>query len=145
VKARFLPILNAIGCLALTALVITQWGKERKRAHETEKLRIQLFASSENLAEANRRNAALERDITALKESIAAIQQSAEAATRTLAEESGKTGTLETELTAAREQIKTWEAAIAERDAKLRELNSDLTASRARLNEAIAKLKAAAQ
>jgi len=49
----------------------------------------------------------------------------------------------ETEITAAREQLKTWETAIAARDEKLRALDAELTATRRRLDEAIAKLKEA--
>ena len=69
------------------------------------------------------------------------------AAARGLAEQSSQAEVLQTELATTREQaaakIKAWEDAIAARDAKLQSLNADLTATRARLDEAIAKLKAA--
>jgi hypothetical protein len=40
--------------------------------------------------------------------------------------------------------MKAWQDAVSERDAKIRELNASLTATRNRLDEAISKLKQAA-
>lgn len=146
-KSRVLPILNAIGCLILTGLVVTQWRQERDHLRDIQNLQSALAGSRENLTAETRRSAALERDIAALKESIEATQQAAEAAARGLAEQSSQAEVLQTELATTREQaaakIKAWEDAIAARDAKLQSLNADLTATRARLDEAIAKLKAA--
>ena len=146
-KSRVLPILNAIGCLILTGLVVTQWRQERDHLRDIQNLQSALAGSREKLTAETRRSAALERDIAALKESIEATQQAAEAAARGLAEQSSQAEVLQTELATTREQaaakIKAWEDAIAARDAKLQSLNADLTATRARLDEAIAKLKAA--
>lgn len=146
-KSRVLPILNAIGCLILTGLVVTQWRLERGHLRDIQNLQSELAGSRENLTAETQRSAAHERDIAALKESIEATQQAAEAAARSLAEQSSQAEGLQTELATTREQaavqIKAWEDAIAARDAKLQSLNADLTATRARLDEAIAKLKAA--
>ncbi len=146
-KSRVLPILNAFGCLVLTGLVITQWRLERDHLRDIKNLKSELTASQENLTIETRRSNALERDITALKESIEATQQAAEAATRSLTEQNSQAEALKTELANTREQtatqIKAWEEAIATRDAKLQSLNTDLTATRARLDEAIGKLKSA--
>jgi len=147
VKSRVLPILNATGCLILTGLVVTQWRLERGHLRDSKNLQGELAGSRETLTAETRRSASLERDIAALKESIEATQQASEAAIRSLAEQSSQAEGLQTELATTREQaaiqIKSWEAAIAARDAKLKDLNTDLTATRARLDEAITKLKAA--
>ena len=50
---------------------------------------------------------------------------------------------LQTELITAREQIATWEAALKARDERIRTLDANLASTRKRLDEAIAKLKAA--
>ena len=146
-KSRVLPILNAIGCLILAGLVVTQWRLERAHLRDMQNLKSELTTSQENLTNEVKRSTALERDITALKESIEATQQAAEAATRSLNAQNSQAEALKTELANTREQaaiqIKAWEEAIATRDAKLQSLNNDLTATRARLDEAIGKLKSA--
>lgn len=142
-KIRILPILNAIGCLVLSLVVASQWLKERKTDQNLLEVRNNLTAAMDFSAAETRRATALERDIAVLKESIEATQKSAEEAARAAAENATQATGLETELTAAREQVKSWEAALTERDAKLRSLNDDLTATRKRLDTAIASLKAA--
>lgn len=142
-KFRVLPILNAIGCLVLTGLVVGQWKKEHALVRETAALEVQLGAAREQAAAEVKRSAALERDIVVLKESIEAVQKSAEQSAGVLAEKATEASGLQSEITAAREQLKVWEEAIATRDAKLRGLNEELVATRERLNEAIAKLKQA--
>ena len=44
-----------------------------------------------------------------------------------------------------KQQVKTWEAALTERDAKLRSLDAELIATRKRLDAAIAELKSAVE
>lgn len=142
-KSRVLPILNAIGCLALTGLVVSQWRKERTYLQDQLLLQTEVTETKDRLKNETQHSAELERDIAALKETLELARQATEESTRILAEQNTRASNLQTELAAAREQIKTWETAIATRDAKLRSLDSDLTATRARLDEAIAKLKAA--
>lgn len=140
---RTLAILNAIGCLVLATLVVLQWRAERVVRKKTEQLRTELAASHEQAAAQAQRNAALERDIAVLKESIEATQKAAETAARGLAEKDELAGNLEAALAAAREQVSAWETALAARDERIRALEDDLAATRRRLEEAIAKLKAA--
>ncbi|MBC7980797.1 MAG: hypothetical protein H7Y36_09570 [Armatimonadetes bacterium] len=142
-KFRVLPVLNFIGCLVLTAVVISQWLKERATNEELIGLKSELNAAREISAEETKRALNLERDIAVLKQSIKSTQAAAEESSRTLAETTTRASDLENEITASREQIKAWEAAIAARDEKLKALNLDLTAARKRLDAAVAKLKAA--
>ena len=142
-NARLLPVLNVIGCLALTALVIVQWRKEHVLDRTAAGLRQQLADSrAETAAEAGRR-AALERDITILKESIEATQQSAEKSNLALQEKEQIATSLQTEIAAAREQITNWEQAIKQRDERIATLNDQLHQTRQRLEEAIARLREA--
>lgn len=142
--ARTLTLLNAVGCLVLIVLILAQWGKERLLHSDLAKVRIELAAATTRAAEEAGRRTALERDIEVLKEAITATQQAAETATRELGEKATLATTLEAELKTAREQIAAWEAAIKARDERIQVLGTDLAATRKRLDEAVARLKAAA-
>lgn len=142
-NSRVLPVINAIGCLVITGLVVVQWRVERVSHLTISKLQSDLATSREETAEENRRRLALERDIVALKEAIESTQQSAEEATLKFAEQENLAANLQTEVTAAREQITAWEAAIKTRDERIRALDKEIAATRQRLDEAIAKLKEA--
>ncbi len=142
--SRFLPVLNLAGCLLITGVIIAQWLKERGLDDRIETLGKELVISRGQTAEAQKHATALESDVIQLKEAIEATtkarQEAEEAASRVIAEHNEKMTAF---TTASEDQVKTWEAALAARDAKIRELNASLTATRERLNEAIAKLKGA--
>jgi chromosome segregation ATPase len=142
-NSRVLPVLNLIGCLALTGLVVAQWRKELASDTAIAGLKSELAVARSTAAEEAKRCAALERDIAVLKEAIEATQKSAETASRGLAEKAQLNSTLETELVAARGRVTAWETAIRERDERIRTLDADLTKTRARLDEAVIRLKAA--
>ncbi|MCU0752364.1 MAG: hypothetical protein MUC40_04950 [Akkermansiaceae bacterium] len=133
-NSRVLPVLNLIGCLALTGLVVVQWRREHITDAVAAGLRRELATALQEIAEAARQRTTLERDIVVLKESIEATQQSAETAARGLAEKEQLNSALETELATAREQVAAWEAALRQRDERIRQ----------RLDEAVARLKEAA-
>jgi chromosome segregation ATPase len=105
----------------------------------------ELASARAQSAEDSKRRTALERDITLLKESIEATQVAAEASARTLVEHDQAASLLKEKLAAASAQVAVWETAIKTRDARIRSLNEDLAAARQRLDQAIAKLKAAGQ
>lgn len=140
---RTLPLLNAIGCLALTGVVVLQWRKERALDTSLQGLRTELAAANGKADEETKRRMVLERDIEVLKESIASTQQAAESAARDLAEKDQAAAQLQTELTAAREQLTLWEAALKARDERIVALDANLAATRKRLDEAVAKLRSA--
>ena len=143
-KFRALPLLNAIGCLALIGLVVVQWLRERATTGDLQALRADLTTATARTTAESERRSALERDLAVLKEAIEATQQAAETTARDLPEKTTLTATLRTELASAREQVTAWEAALKARDERILSLTADLTATRQRLAEAIAKLKAAA-
>jgi chromosome segregation ATPase len=144
VKSQILSILNATGCLILTAVVIALWIHERSLNHSLENANARIFSAETALKTETQLADALERDITALKESIKATQESAVRTSLLLDEKEALTSSLQTEVTASREQMTVWQAALTERDNKLRELSTELANTRARLDTAVARLKAAA-
>lgn len=145
--SRFLPLLNLVGCLLISGLVLAQWHKERGLHTRIKELNQQLVAAGEQHDAAMKRATALENDIAQLKDAIESTAQArtemADAMTKLVAESQAHAATVATTNQSNLEQVKIWENAIADRDAKIRELNSSLTATRERLNEAIAKLKEA--
>lgn len=143
-NSRFLTILNTIGCLVLTGLVVAQWFKERSIHQELTAALHQIASSREQTAQESQRRGALERDIAVLKEAIESSQQSAESTTRELSAKSTLASDLEKELATARTQLAAWETAVKSRDERINTLTTDLAATRQRLDQAIAKLKAAA-
>ena len=140
---RSLPILNALGGLVLTGIVVAQWLRERDQNGELLATRDQLAAATQLAhSEADRRKT-LEKDLAVLKEAIAATQQSAETTTRELGEQATLNQSLKTELETARTQVTAWETALKERDKRISDLTTDLSATRQRLTQAVEKLKQA--
>ncbi len=96
-----------------------------------------------HVAEGAKKITALESDILALKDAMKSTQEAAETASKDNAANFTHATQLLKDLSAARAQAKLWETSIAERDAILKQLNSELISTRRRLDEAIAKLKTA--
>ena len=151
-NGRGLTLVNAAGCVVLELLLVFQWHKERMLDGRIEELKAGVVAAQDQHIAARERAEMLEREQELLKESIGSMQLAAEASAKLLAQRDGQiaefetqVATLEARIARLDEQIKTWQAAIALRDERIRTLNADLTISRRRLDEAIAKLKAAAE
>ncbi len=149
-KARLLPILNAVGCIALTVLVIVQWRNEHQSRLVNQDLRKQIAAAQTRAIEDAKHRAALERDIALLKESLEAIQLAAEKSAAdaekfatALQEQEKINQTLTAELAAARGQLAAWEQAVAQRDERIETLDAELARARQRLEEAITRLREA--
>ena len=142
--SRFLPILNLVGCILVTGVILFQWRKEQDLDKRIRAISEQLATSRGETSEAEKRALVLDGDVAQLKESIAATTAAhrlIEAENLRLATETNEK--MLTLATAADEQVTSWQTAIAERDAKLVELGANLSATRKRLNEAIDKLKQA--
>lgn len=138
-KPRPLAVINAIGCLALTTVLVHQWAKERGARDESARLRADVSAARTQAETSAREAAALRRDIDALKDSLGSIRIAANAAAEANARAAGMADDLEL----ARAQLAKWQAAIAARDATIRKLDGELAAARARLDEAVTKMKRA--
>jgi chromosome segregation ATPase len=145
--SRFLPILNLVGCLLITGVILAQWLKERGLDAKIDVLNKQLVTTREQYEAEKKRVSALENDISQLKESIEstvkAKKETEDAMAKIVAETEAQAATAATANQSNLEQVKIWEKAIADRDGKIRELNSSLANTRERLSEAIAKLKEA--
>jgi chromosome segregation ATPase len=145
--SRFLPILNLVGCLLITGVILAQWLKERGLDTRIKELNQQLVTTREQHDAEKTRAAALENDIAQLKAAIESTVQARneteDAMAKLVAESQAQDASVASTHQANLEQVKKWEAAIAERDAKIRELNSSLGTTRELLDKAIARLKEA--
>lgn len=141
--SRFLPFLNLAGCLLITGIILAQWIKERGLDTKVKNLNQQLVSARQQNEVERKRSIALEQDITQLNESIEstvkAHKETEDAMAKLIAQGQAQAAASQSN----QEQLKVWEKAIAGRDAKIRSLSADLTATRQRLDEAIAKLKSA--
>lgn len=140
-KVRVLPMINAIGCALLAALVVAQWLKERSLHQLVVESHDQLVVTQHAATQERERKQALERDIAVLKEAVEASQKAGESTARALSEQSVQVAALQADLTAARNQVMAWEAAVKARDQRISDLTSTLEATRKRLDQAIARLK----
>ncbi len=145
--SRFLPLLNLVGCLLITGIILAQWFKERGQNTRITQLAHQLTVARDQRDAEIKRTAALEGDIVQLKEAIESTVQArneTEAAmAKLVAESQTHAASLATATQSNQDQAKVWETAIAERDTKIRELDAELTNTRRRLDEAVSKLKQA--
>lgn len=144
--SRILPIVNLVGCVLITGIIVAQWLKERGLGGRIDALNQQLAVARDQYTAEKTRAAALESDVAQLKESVEATVRSRKEAEDALAKLIAERDAQAADAAeSARGQVQIWEQAISERDAKIRELNGNLTALRQRLDEAVAKLKAAAR
>ncbi|RYD35584.1 MAG: hypothetical protein EOP87_07100 [Verrucomicrobiaceae bacterium] len=146
--SRILPVVNLVGCVLITGIIVVQWLKERDYNHRIEVLDGERVAANDAVTAGKARILALENDVSQLKESVestvVARRESEEALARLTAERDAQVAAQ----TAAaqklmQEQVQVWEKAIADRDARIREMGTSLGTTRARLDAAIEKLKEA--
>lgn len=126
-------MLNAIGCLILAGVVFSQWFQESRTNVEMAKLRVEISMAKDLAASESKRALNLERDIAVLREALDTTRQAAIA-------KGLKSGFL-SQLDDARDQNDAWQQAVANRDARITQLDAELTATRSRLDEAVARLR----
>lgn len=138
---------NATGCLILGLLLVVEWRKERGLDGRIQELKVSLVAEEDLHAAACERAEIFQREQQMLKESIAALQQASETRGQLVAQRDSQRdaqlATLQQQAEKLQAQVHTWQNAISQRDERIRALDADLTLARRRLDEAIAKLKAA--
>lgn len=145
--SRILPIVNLIGCLSISGIIPVQWLIERDKNEQLVSTKSELVATRKQLSDEIKRTLGLEGDVEQLKEFIASLvrtrDETEEAMTKLIAEHAQKAATLQANSSSTVEQVKVWEDAIAARDERIKEMSASLSATRSRLDEAIAKLKEA--
>ncbi len=142
-KHSLITVINAIGCVILLGVVVTQWvqSEDQRKSYRALQTDSQMIIEARDAAE--KKVTALISDIADLKASLAATQKAAEDATLAGKNQQDQLQAACIERDALRLQVSEWEAAIKQRDTALAEQNAALVALRQRLDEAIAALKKA--
>ncbi|RYD23488.1 MAG: hypothetical protein EOP88_04055 [Verrucomicrobiaceae bacterium] len=146
--SRILPVVNLVGCVLITGIIVFQWVKERVVHLQIEDLNKELVAARDEVSSEKARVLALKNDVSQLKDSVESTVQARKEAEETIARMTAEQNARVAEQTAAaqkimQEQTQVWEKAIADRDERIRELGTTLSATRARLDAAVQKLKEA--
>jgi chromosome segregation ATPase len=142
-NARTITWINAIGCLALVALVVVQWRGEYISGRELAHLRTSLAEANTKATEETARCVALERDLQVLKDAAEQSGKAVESGKSVAMTKDARIAELEEALKQAGGDVGKWQAAIAQRDDRIQKLEAEVAEARRRLNEAVAKLKAA--
>lgn len=142
-NARTITWINAIGCLVLVALVVVQWRGEYVSGRELANLKNSLAEANTKAAEETARCVALERDLQVLKDAAEQSGKAVESGKSVAMTKDTRIAELEAALKQAGGDVGKWQAAIAQRDDRIRKLEAEVAEARRRLNEAVAKLKAA--
>jgi chromosome segregation ATPase len=142
-KHSLITVINAIGCVLLLGVVVTQWAQNENQRNSYRALQADSQMIIEARDAAEKKVTALISDIADLKASLAATQKAAEDATLAGKNQQDQLQAANTERDALRLQVSEWETAIKQRDTALAEQNAALVALRQRLDEAIAALKKA--
>ena len=146
--ASRLSAINSFGCLILVAIIVSQWRHEQKTIAALNSANLNLSQAWADTKKQSDLRAALEKDVAALKESIALNQSALDEANTALANQAATQAQLQSQLNqsqadldAAKAQFPSWLEAIHARDAQISELQTKLDLALNRLNQAILKLK----
>ncbi len=140
---KALPILNAVGCLGLIVIIVVQWNKGEEIVKERNAALVRQRNTENEKIEVEKRVYQLQSDVNGLKASIDAMRAEAEALEKKVADGEELVNHLNIGLHFSHANFQGMEQAIAERDARIVQLNSSLVATRNRLDEAIERLKQA--
>lgn len=139
---RILIVLNLIGCLFLSSIVVVYWKRERGFTQQLERSQRDVVVMSAKLDVSRKEAAALNEDIDALKQSLQSLEEQramlqSELIVRQQRLAEVREG-LEGQLKA---QQARWEKALAERDERIVELQQQLVEVVKGYDEAVARLK----
>ena len=140
-STRVLMILNAIGCLLLTAVVVGQWAREHALKTQIKRYQYDMGSLQIRVDEEIEKREGVERDVVMLKDSLEQARKAIEAKDAQIAEREVVLGKLKQELELTQKQLEVWNKAVEERDRRIQALDADLLEAHKRLDEAIGRLK----
>lgn len=134
-----LPYVNLLGVLALAALCVVQWQRDRRLNLDVSRLEQTRIDQAGQLAEQERALRNLQADLAQFKEQFTQSQAELGGTRQKLRAAERDARQLSTE----RDQLKTsttqWAAAVADRDERLKEAGAQLRRSADDLNAAVRK------
>jgi len=141
-STRVLMILNAIGCLLLTAVVVGQWAREHALKMQIKGLQYDIGSLQIRVDEEIQKREGVERDVVMLKDSLDQARKAIEVKDAQFAEREVVVGKLKQEIELTQKQLEVWNKAVEDRDRRIQLLNANLLEASKRLDEAIGQLKA---
>jgi DNA recombination protein RmuC len=136
---KLLQWINLFGVLALAALCVVQWQRDRKLNLQFNALEKVRQSQEQKIAEQERTARGLTDDLAQLKTQFQSTHTELTEARTTL----GKLDRENVQLQSERDQLKAsvtnWSQAVKKRDARLREANDQLRDLSTRLNDSIVK------
>ena len=131
--------LNLVGVLALAALCIFQWQRDRALNLEINRLEKARQQQEQKLAEQDKAARALNDDLAHFKQQFQGAHTNLAQLRVTVRELEREKAQLHTERDQLKSSVTNWSRAVAERDARLGEANGQLRDLTARLNETVQK------
>ena len=131
--------INLFGALALAALCVVQWQRDRRlnlQVNRLEKARMEL---EEKYSEQQKTAAGLASDLSRFKEQFKEIHDEATETVGKLRKSEQENAQLQTERDQLKASVTNWAAAVTARDERLREVNERLRDTAARLNDSVLK------
>jgi chromosome segregation ATPase len=140
---KALPILNAAGCLFLAGFIVVQWNSAQKLDKELRASRLNERNVRNEKVEIEKQVVQLQTDIDNFKASIELMKAEEEALKKKVADGELLVNQQHTGLSFNYAYFTAMDQAITQQNARITELNSSLSATRRRLDDAITELKKA--
>lgn len=138
---RILMILNAIGCILLTVVVVVQWAGEHALKAQVKRFQDEVGGLQIQVDDEIQKREGVERDVVMLKDSLEQARKAIEAKDAQIAGREVVVGKLKQEVELIQKQLEVWNKAVEERDRRIQVLDADLLEAHKRLDEAIGRLK----
>jgi chromosome segregation ATPase len=136
---RALQYLNLCGVLVLAALCAVQWQHDRQLNLQTIQLEKARQAQQQKISEQEETARGLSADLADFKQRFKAEHDDLEDAKRKLRENENTVASLTIEREQLKESITNWTAAVAQRDALMKEANGRIEELSTQLNASIQK------
>jgi chromosome segregation ATPase len=136
---RALQYSNLFGVLALAALCVVQWQHDRQLNLETIQLERNRQVQEQKISEQQEAAHGLSSDLADFKDRFKAEHDDLEEAKRKVREDEDAVASLTVERGQLKESITNWTAAVAQRDALMKEANRRIEELSTQLNDSIQK------
>jgi chromosome segregation ATPase len=131
--------INLVGVLALAALCVVQWQRDRRLNLEINRLEKERLGQEGKIAEQEKAASGLSADLARFKEQFKEAHADASDARKTIREMEQRQDQLARERDQLKASVTNWAAAVTARDESLKQVNERLRENTLRLNESILK------
>lgn len=145
-KSRsIMTLVNAIGCVLLVLMCVLQWRDMSRLQDRLTQAQQTLASEQSQRIEAQRRQQALEEDLTLMKNSLQRLDEKVAETEAARVQAQQQLQQVEQERQSLVAQLENWRVAVQQRDEQNAALQAQLLEARKRLDAAIAAMKKPAQ